>query len=82
MITRQEFRDWKENPVTKKVFEILICDRENHHGSLLATQYLAQFPEPLLVIGSHIGAANAITNMLTFDYQSLGIKEEENGNNA
>jgi hypothetical protein len=82
MIEKQEFRDWLNHPVTKTVFKILEQDRENHQLALLATQNLSNFPNPLLVVGSHVGSANTITSLLNFDYVSLGKQEDDDGNNT
>lgn len=78
MISRSAFKEWQENAVTQRVFNILKEDRE-----ILENTFLKAVPDYpgkencLVSIGKLIGAINSIDCLLHIEYDQIEDEEEE-----
>ena len=62
-VTREEFEEWKQSPVTQRLMKMLLADRESMKEGLISNA----FGEEMEVKGR----CRAIAVILTLDYEDL-----------
>ena len=62
-VTREEFEEWKQSPVTQRLMKMLLADRESMKEGLINNA----FGEEMEVKGR----CRAIAVILTLDYEDL-----------